>query len=196
MTLFTLIHQDKAPRECDNHKAARDIYVQFLGVNVSGVGAVTCARHSCFMPRGMVDFFRGERFTYIDYAFTLFVRYVHKDGPLDIGVTYDIWCHWHVKFNERAKEYPSEIELLSDLNLIGGIPKFHLVGHQQSCHNCFSLNYMQSVGRIEGEGCERAWAYLNETAGSTSEMSPGFRRDSINYLLFDWHFSKMIGMRE
>ncbi|KAF8594241.1 hypothetical protein BDV93DRAFT_416776, partial [Ceratobasidium sp. AG-I] len=53
--------RDKAPRECDNHKAARDIYVRFLGVDVSGVGAVTCARHSCFMPRGMVDFFRGER---------------------------------------------------------------------------------------------------------------------------------------
>ncbi|KAF8594242.1 hypothetical protein BDV93DRAFT_459402, partial [Ceratobasidium sp. AG-I] len=68
--------------------------------------------------------------------------------------------------------------------------------HQQSCHDRFSLNYMQFVGRIEGEGCERAWAYLNETAGSTSEMSPGFRRDSINYLLFDWNFSKMIGMRE
>ena len=58
------VPQDKVPRDCDNHKAARDMFVRFLGVDVSGVGAVTCARHSCFMPRGMVDFFRGERYAY------------------------------------------------------------------------------------------------------------------------------------
>jgi hypothetical protein len=81
-------------------------------------------------------------------------------------------------------------------DIIGGIPKFHLAGHKQSCYDRFSLNYIQYVGRIEGEGCERAWAYLNETAGSTSEMSPGFRRDSICYIIADWNFNKMIGMGE
>jgi hypothetical protein len=131
----------------------------------------------------------------MDYAFASFVNYVHKDGVLDISLTYDIWCHWHVKLKERAQGFPDEVALPPGLDLVGGIPKFHLVGHQQSCHDQFSLNYMRFVGRIEGEGCERAWAYLNEMAGSTSEMSPGFQRDSINYVLFDWNFNKMIGMR-
>ncbi|KAG9121158.1 hypothetical protein FRC07_003013, partial [Ceratobasidium sp. 392] len=45
-----------------------------------------------------------------------------------------------------------------------------------------------------GEGCERAWAYLNETAGSTSEKSPGARWDSINYIVGDWNYEKMITM--
>ncbi|QRV88445.1 hypothetical protein RhiJN_16463 [Ceratobasidium sp. AG-Ba] len=53
---------------------------------------------------------------------------------------------------------------------------------------------MQFVGRIEGEGCERAWAYLNEMAGSTSEMSPGFWRDTIAYIMADWNYGKMIGI--
>ncbi|KAG9082392.1 hypothetical protein FRC06_005092, partial [Ceratobasidium sp. 370] len=134
------------------------------------------------------------RYAYSDYAFASFVKYVQQDGVLDIGLTYDIWCHWHVKLEERMKKFADEIQLPSDLDLVGGIPKFHLIGHKQSCHDRFSLNYMRYVGRIEGEGCERAWAYLNEMAGSTSEMSPGSRRDTINYLLHDWNFSKMIGM--
>ncbi|CAE6442510.1 unnamed protein product [Rhizoctonia solani] len=53
---------------------------------------------------------------------------------------------------------------------------------------------MTFVGRIEGEGAERAWAYLNETSGSTSEKSPGARWDSINLIILDWNFEKEIRM--
>ncbi|QRV98270.1 hypothetical protein RhiJN_26289 [Ceratobasidium sp. AG-Ba] len=53
---------------------------------------------------------------------------------------------------------------------------------------------MLYIGRIEGEGCECAWAYLNETAGSTSEKSPGARWDAINFIVGDWNFEKMITM--
>lgn len=48
--------------ECDNHKAAADKHVRWGGLEVTGVGACTCARHSFFLPRGLVDYYKGERY--------------------------------------------------------------------------------------------------------------------------------------
>ncbi|KAG8712927.1 hypothetical protein FRC09_019313 [Ceratobasidium sp. 395] len=136
----------------------------------------------------------GERYAYGDYAVASFIHYITREGPLKIGLTYDIWCQWSKNLLTRAKDLPAGLRFPEWLDLVGGIPKFHLMGHKQSCKDRFSLNWMTFVGRLEGEGCERAWAYLNETAGSTSEMSPGFRHDTINYLMADWNYVKMIGM--
>ncbi|KAG9120379.1 hypothetical protein FRC07_004150 [Ceratobasidium sp. 392] len=134
------------------------------------------------------------RYAYGDYAVASFIHYVTREGPLKIGLTYDIWCQWYKKLLTRAKDLPAGLQFPEWLDLVGGIPKFHLMGHKQACKDRFSFNWMMYVGRLEGEGCERAWAYLNETAGSTSEMSPGFRHDTINYLMADWNFVKTIGM--
>ncbi|KAG9125670.1 hypothetical protein FRC07_006686 [Ceratobasidium sp. 392] len=187
-------HGKDTTSDCSNHKATKNQFVKFLGLDVSGLGAVTCARHSFFMCRAVVDFFKGERYAYGDYAVASFIQYITREGPLKIGLTYDIWCQWYKNLLDRAKSLPPGLKFPEWLDLVGGIPKFHLMGHKQACYDRFSLNYMQYVGRIEGEGCERAWAYLNETAGSTSEMSPGFRHDTINYLMADWNYTKMIGM--
>ncbi|QRW25950.1 Transposase family Tnp2 protein [Rhizoctonia solani] len=185
---------DKSRPECDNHKAALDRFVRWAGLDVTGVGACTCARHSSFMPQGLVDFFKGERFAYGDYAIASAIARLLRLGPLEFGMTYDIWCHWSPKFQERATKFPAHLALPSDLKLIGGVPKFHIQGHTEKCRVLHSLNYKSFVGRLEGEGCERAWAFLNETAGSTSEKSPGARWDSINYIILDWNFEKNITM--
>lgn len=124
------------------------------------------------------------------------VNFLGRDYPLAFGMTYDIWCHWIVNFATRATKFPEHIALPPNFKLDGGIPKFHLQGHNRTCQIRWSLNNMPHVGRMEGEGPERAWAALNETSGSTSEKSPGFRWDSINYQLNDWNFEKMIRMGE
>ncbi|EUC54721.1 hypothetical protein RSOL_068660 [Rhizoctonia solani AG-3 Rhs1AP] len=182
--------------KCDNHKAAQGKYVKWGGLDVTGLGAFTCARHSLFLPRGLVDFYQGELFAYADYAFASVVLWLLRNGQLEFGMTYDIWCHWITKLSERLKNLPAELALPPDViaQLTGGVPKFHLQGHAKVCWVRFSLNNMSSVGRIEGEGAERAWAYLNETSGSTSEKSPGARWDSINLIVMDWNFEKEIRM--
>lgn len=124
------------------------------------------------------------------------VNYKNRYGPHTFGMTYDIWCQWIVNLKTRARDFPNEVALPVDLDLIGGIPKWHLVGHKRACHIRFSLNFLRYCGRLDGEGCERFWAFLNMMCGSTSEKSPGFRRDSINNLIDCWNFAKMIGMRK
>lgn len=46
---------------CDNHEAGRDNNVRWGGLDETGVGACSCTSHGCLMPRGMVDYLKGER---------------------------------------------------------------------------------------------------------------------------------------
>ncbi|KAG9124040.1 hypothetical protein FRC07_013102, partial [Ceratobasidium sp. 392] len=179
--------------ECDNHKAAADKFAKWGGLDVTGIGACTCARHSLFLPAGMVDFDKGESWANVDFAIASAASAMLAYGLLLLAVTYDIFCHWIPKFNDRVKELPDEIAfnpVATDLN--GGIPRFHAAGHIEQCRVRHSLNYLPYGAQIEGEGCERAWAYVNETAGSTSEKSPGARQDSINFICGDWNYEKVI----
>ncbi|KAG8721660.1 hypothetical protein FRC08_011325 [Ceratobasidium sp. 394] len=54
--------KDDTKSDCSNHKATQNQFVKYLGTDTSGLGALTCARHSVFMPRGVVDFIKGEMY--------------------------------------------------------------------------------------------------------------------------------------
>ncbi|KAG8744966.1 hypothetical protein FRC12_014689 [Ceratobasidium sp. 428] len=177
---------------CDHHKAASDTSVRGIGRDVTGIGSLTCTSHSCFVPRGTVDFFKGERFVYADYAFASAVTHLTRADRLAFGLTYDIWCHWTKNWDTRRLNLPDSLALPPDFDLVGAIPKWHLVGHDISCYVRYSLDNTQKVGRLEGEGCERVWAHLNEHSGSTSEQGPGVRTDTINNLAYEWNFEKMV----
>ncbi|KAG8729860.1 hypothetical protein FRC10_003337, partial [Ceratobasidium sp. 414] len=53
---------------------------------------------------------------------------------------------------------------------------------------------MQGVGHLDAEGCERAWADLNQASRSSSEKGPGFRIDSLNSCMHDWNWRKITGI--
>lgn len=46
---------------CNHHKAGQELTVRWVGQDVTGVGLFSCARHTCALPRGAVDFFKGEK---------------------------------------------------------------------------------------------------------------------------------------
>ncbi|KAG8697453.1 hypothetical protein FRC08_006518 [Ceratobasidium sp. 394] len=181
---------------CDNHKAARDSSVKAAGRDITGIGAFTCTSHSCIAPRGMVNFRGGEKQINCDYAFTSMYKYCSARGMLPIGMTYDIWCHWWKKFFQRIRNLPADLVLPVELDLIGAVGKWHLLGHNRECWIQWTLDHMQYVGRMEGEGPERVWAHFNEHSGSTSEQGPGLRIDTLNNIACDWNFSKAIEMHE
>ncbi|KDN41115.1 hypothetical protein RSAG8_07669, partial [Rhizoctonia solani AG-8 WAC10335] len=182
--------------KCDHHKAGNDTSVRFLGRDITGMGAFTCASHGCFIPGGTVDFHQGELFIYAELGFAGFYKYMTMGGELDILMTYDVMCHWIVKFRERAKNLPAELAIPPELNLVVAIPKWHLAGHNPECYVRYSLDHTQHAGRIDGEGPERVWAHQNESSGSTSEQGPGMRTDSVNNIGRDWNFELQCRLRE
>ncbi|CUA78467.1 Phosphatidylinositol 3-kinase VPS34 [Rhizoctonia solani] len=181
---------------CDNHKAGNDTSVRWVGNDITGIGAWSCTSHSCIAPHGVVDFFKGERFNYADYALATLLCHLLKrrGGSLPIGITYDVWCHYKTNLFDRLKLVPPEIVIPEGLDLVGAVPKWHLLGHKRECTIRYSLDNMPFVGRLEGEGVERFWSHLNQHSGSTSEQSPGYRTDSINNVIREWNKDKAYGM--
>jgi hypothetical protein len=56
-----------------------------------------------------------------------------------------------------------------------------------------SLNYLLGVGRSDGEGVERLWAWLNGFAYQSKEMGLGNRADSLEDKLDSHNFLKNLG---
>ncbi|KAG9088007.1 hypothetical protein FS749_002497 [Ceratobasidium sp. UAMH 11750] len=81
-----------------------------------------------------------------------------------------------------------------DLDIRGGLPKWHALGHNPECIIRWGMDFMQYIGRMEGEGPERVWAHFNEHSGSTSEQGPGHRTDTLNNIAGNWNYEKMIRM--
>jgi hypothetical protein len=118
-----------------------------------------------------------------------------EEGAESIGVFYDIYCHWSKGFWNRAPSVTlpdSSVQCPRDF--FGGIPKYHLAGHTDSCYARFSLNNMPGVGHLDAEGCEHAWADLNQASRSTSEKGLGSRIDALNHCMHDWNWRKITGM--
>jgi hypothetical protein len=82
------------------------------------------------------------------------------------------------------------------LNFDIAIPKFHLPAHVPDCHADYSLNNLPGVGRVDGEANERNWATSNKAAGSTIDMGPGARKDTLNgfFGALNWRKRIRLGM--
>ena len=66
----------------------------------------------------------------------------------------------------------------------------HVQNHIEECQYLFSLNYAESVGRLDGEEAERWWSVCNMAAGSTKQMNPGSRMDTLDDMCHDWNINK------
>ncbi|KAF8871631.1 hypothetical protein BD779DRAFT_1453711, partial [Infundibulicybe gibba] len=168
----------QAPSTCSNHNAV-NAERSTRGLAATGVGTIDCARHDMKLPKSVGDLQKGERYVNMDY---FFFSSVGCTDLLEIVVSYDIVCQWHVKLWTRMMTYPHKLH--TDINsrtlFYFLVPKFHLPAHVKACQSTFSFNFNPHVGRTDGEAPERGWADANLVASSTREMGPGSRRDTLD----------------
>jgi hypothetical protein len=60
----------------------------------------------------------------------------------------------------------------------------------------YSLNNLPGVRRVDGEANERNWAASNKAAGSTIDMGPGARKDTLNgfFSALNWRKTIRLGI--
>jgi hypothetical protein len=110
-------------------------------------------------------------------------------------ISYDIACQWSVNFWNRTAGAPPPLRLqLPPSNLTFLVPKFHLAAHLSKCQANFSFNFQKNVGRTDGEGVERIWAWMNGIASTTKELGPGGRSDMIDNFVGHNNWTKTIGI--
>ncbi|KAF7796504.1 hypothetical protein EIP86_007682 [Pleurotus ostreatoroseus] len=148
------------------------------GYAATGVGMACCARHGFILPNGVGDLQKGERYCNMDYIFLSALSHVGR--RLRKVASYDITCQWIVHLLECMREFPAHLHIhVPDGEIRYVIPKYHFRAHREENHNKFSLNLLPGVGRTDGEEIERNWSRHDGTAGSTREMGPGSRHDTL-----------------
>ncbi|KAJ7500922.1 hypothetical protein B0H11DRAFT_2225311 [Mycena galericulata] len=177
---------------CVSHDAVDKPDREARGTASSGIGAVDCARHNMKRPLAVGDLQFGERYINMDY---MFFRSLAGTDLVRFFVSYDIACQWHINIWRRMSKYKSRIQMVNNHKFIMFlVPKFHLPAHIEACNLRFSFNLTPNVGQTDGEAPERGWANANPLAGSTKEMGPGARRDTLNEHFNDLNWKKIVGL--
>ncbi|KAJ7080717.1 hypothetical protein C8R43DRAFT_909900 [Mycena crocata] len=164
------------------------------GLRVSGVGGVVCARHECIRPNGLGDLQKGERYANMDY---ILMSALAGFDLMELTVSYDIACQWKKNFDERMKRLPEDMQMdFANIQLDSGLPVWHALAHEDICTALNNLTYILGVGRSDGEGIERLWAFLNSCAYQSKEMGLGNRADTVEDKLDSHNFLKNLGLAD
>ncbi|KAF7970355.1 hypothetical protein HWV62_24332 [Athelia sp. TMB] len=184
--------QEETTSDCVNHDAVKSANKYTAGLAATGAGTVDCARHNMKRPHVVGDLQAGERQSNMDY---LFLTSILGCALLIMNISYDICCQWGIHLRTQMAEYPEEYWVdLTRVAWVFLVPKFHLPAHIERCQTTFSFNFTWHVGRTDGEAPERGWADINAAAGSTQEMGPGSRQDTLDDHFGDWNHRKIVAM--
>ncbi|KAH6869445.1 hypothetical protein BKA70DRAFT_1379648 [Coprinopsis sp. MPI-PUGE-AT-0042] len=179
---------------CNEHRAVADKSKLQKGCDVTGIGAMACMRHGCFVPGSVVDFQRGERCKKnMDYSLTESIELTCPNGINKVILAYDINCQYSVHLRKRILD-GEYLRIREDIVLVYGIGLFHVHGHQASCNAHYSLTYIQGAGMTSGEILESLWAIVNEAGRTTSTMSLGHRAEVLDAVMGDSNWKKMINL--
>ncbi|KIK72256.1 hypothetical protein PAXRUDRAFT_119086, partial [Paxillus rubicundulus Ve08.2h10] len=142
------IANDKQPKStCHEHKAVNQVHATQKHLVATGIGAITCARHGCFVLDTVVDFQKGERQVNMDYA--LCQALGKLEGMLRAAIIYDIACQFSIHFS--AQVLKSDYLKFSDsIQIVWGIGLFHIHGHQDVCLSRYSPDLIPGIGKVDG----------------------------------------------
>ncbi|KAJ8474293.1 hypothetical protein ONZ45_g16002 [Pleurotus djamor] len=192
-------HEKQQRSTCANHKA-----VNLSGrsskahLDMTGIGALSCARHGFFVPHSVVNFKKGEQQKNMDFAVSESLKFFEDmRGPGDLQVPgfllcYDVMCQYGVHLEERLDD---GFYLFKPKFPIGkAVGKFHLGAHVDGCYCLYSLNFIRGAGQTDGERIESLWAQLNKIAGPTRPMTLAHRQEIIDDCIADSNWKKLLGL--
>ncbi|KAF8834188.1 hypothetical protein BDN67DRAFT_992716 [Paxillus ammoniavirescens] len=172
------IANDKQP-----HKAVNQVHATQKHLAATGIGAIACARHGCFVPDTVVDFQKGEWQVNMDYV--LFQALGKLEGMLR--------ATFSVHFSARVSK-SDYLKLSDSIQIIWGIGLFHIHGHQDVCLSRYSPDLIPGIGKVDGEVLETLWSQLNEICGSTRSMTAAHRQEVLNDHMLDSNRKKMLNI--
>ena len=128
----------------------------------------------------------------MDYILTSMLQ--HHSMKLHKVFSYNIACQWSKHVLGQLMALLWQIQPKSISSYIMVIPKLHVNAHNPPCPTDFSLNYIDSAGRTDGEAIECTHAMTGLLSGSTKQMGPGYRHDALDTHWQFWNWQKIIGL--
>lgn len=188
--LLTCGDNDKQKAPCQNQ--FRAIELAMMGskaCDVTGIVAIACARHGCFVPNSIADLYKGEQQKNVDWVLLQALKngnIVPEQGAMLI---YDIACQYFVHLQDRIGHL-----LPAGLELDRAIGLFHVHGHKDECFFRFATSFIPGAGVTIGEILEMLWSSMNSITPTVRTATLANRAETIDDHATDSNFKKMLNI--
>jgi hypothetical protein len=159
--------------------------------DITGIVALACARHGCFIPNSIVDLYKGEGQKHVDFSVLRNFITTHFDPEQGAMLIYDIVCQYFVYFHFRIGHLlPDGVEIDRAIGL------FHVHGHKDECFFRYAPSFIPKTGIVAGEILESLWSSLNTITPSTRTATLAHRAEMIDDHANNSNYKKMLGISE
>lgn len=159
--------------------------------DITGIVAVACARHGCFIPNSIVDLYLGEGQKHVDFAVLQHFLRTNFDPEQAVMLFYDIVCQYFIHLKDRIGHH-----LPPGLDFDRAIGLFHVHGHKDECFFRYAPTFIPRTGVLAGEIVESLWSNLNHVTPMMRTASLAHRAEMIDDHANNSNYKKMQGIGE
>ncbi|KAF8150124.1 hypothetical protein B0H34DRAFT_826383 [Crassisporium funariophilum] len=134
--------------------------------DLTGVVAMCCARHGCFVPNSLVDLFKGEQQKNVDFSFLQALRIIGIEIEQGVMLIYDIVCQYIIHLLDRIG-----VHLPTGLTIERAIDHLHVHAHKDDCFYQFITTFIPGAAICAGQILESLWSNLNAISPTMLAMT-------------------------
>lgn len=184
------IYGQKAP--CENtFRAIQNALLSSKACDLTGVVAMCCARHGCFVPNSLVDLFKGEQQKNTDFSFLQALKIIGIDAEQGVMLIYDIVCQYIIHLLTRIG-----VHLPPGLTIERAIDHLHVHVHKDDCFYKFITTFIPGAAICAGQILESLWSNLNTISPTVRTASLPHRAEMLDDHCCDSNHKKMLAMTE
>ncbi|KAF8157947.1 hypothetical protein B0H34DRAFT_858828 [Crassisporium funariophilum] len=180
----------KAP--CENtFRAIQNALLASKACDLTGVVAMCCARHGCFVPNLLVDLFKGEQQKNVDFSFLQALTIIGIEIEQGVMLIYDIVCQYIIHLLDRIG-----VHLPTGLTIERAIDHLHVHAHKDDCFYRFITTFIPGAAICAGQILESLWSNLNAILPTVRTATLPHRAEMLDDHCCDSNHKKMLAMTE
>jgi hypothetical protein len=159
--------------------------------DITGIVALACARHGCFVPNTFADMYLGEQQKNIDFILLRLIKVIGLDAEQGLFFIYDIVCQYIVNLRKRIGK-----DLPDDLSIDQAIDLFHVHCHKDECFFRFATTFIPGAGVVAAQILESLWSTLNTISPKLRTASLPHRAETLDDHASDSNNKKLLAMTD
>lgn len=157
--------------------------------DITGIVAIACARHGCFVPNTFADMYFGEQQKYIDFILLRVLKILGLDPDQGLFFIYDIVCQYIINLRKRIGK-----DLPDDLTIEKAIDLFHVHCHKDECFFRYATTFIPGAAVVAAQILESLWSTLNTISPKLRTASLPHRAEILDDHACDSNNKKMLSM--
>ena len=159
--------------------------------DITGIVALACARHGCYVPNTFADMYLGEQQKYMDFILLRLIKILGLDPDQGLFFVYDIVCQYIINIQKRIGKYLPE-----GLKIEQAIDLFHVHCHKDECFFRYATTFIPGAAVVAGQILESLWSTLNTISPKVRTASLPHRAETLDDHACDSNNKKMLAMTD